>query len=374
MIVDRRSHGVSLAVAALVVFATACGRKDKDEEGGGDAEVPAVVSARVITVTTQPFTETVGAIGNVVARSGRLATLSAPSGARVLRVLVSQGSAVSRGQPLVVLDPAPFQAAEQSAAAAATAAEQNFARTQRLANEGIAPRKDVEQATADLARARSDLVAARRDAQLATLRSPIAGVVTRLNASIGAAADPAQPLVEVADPSEPDIVLGATPTDAARMRPGAKVTLSAGQSASGEPLGIGEVVDVGGMVDSSTRTVSVRVRAATTRRPVRIGETVFGQVAVAMNPRAVVVPSEALVPEGDGFKVFVVDAAGVAHARNVTVGGRSDTQAEIRKGLAAGERVVTYGAYGVEDSARVVPLGQSPATAAPAAPAATGKP
>lgn len=367
MIADRRSRALRAAVA-LLLLAAACGKKkeaDDEEGGGGDQAVPAVVSARVITVTTQPFTETVGAIGSVVARAGRIATLSAPAGGRILRVLVSQGATVSPGQPLVELDPAPFQAAEQSAAATMTAAEQNYARTQRLANEGIAPRKDVEQAAADLAKARADLVTARRDAQLATLRSPIGGVVTRLNASIGAAADPTQPLVEVADPSSPDIVLGATPTDAARMRPGAKVTLSAGQSASGEPLGMGEVVDVGGVVDSNTRTVSVRVRAATTRRPVRIGETVFGQVAVATNPRAVVVPGEALVPEGDGFKVFVVDPTGVAHARAVVVGGRSDTQAEIRSGLAAGERVVTYGAYGVEDSAKVVPLGTaSPAPAA----------
>lgn len=362
MIVDRRFRAVRVAVALLVV-ATACGKKQEgDDEGGGDEAVPAVVSARVVTVTTQPFAETVGAIGNVVARSGHQATLSAPAGGRILRVLVSQGTTVSRGQPLVELDPAPFMAAEQSASAAATAAEQNYARTQRLANEGIAPRKDVEQAAADLAKARSDLVAARRDAQLATLRAPIAGVVTRLSASIGAAADPAQPLVEIADPSAPDILLGATPTDAARIRPGAKVTLSAGQSASGEPLGIADVIDVGGVVDSNTRTVSVRVRAATTRRPVRIGETVFGQVAVATNPRAVVVPAEALVPEGDGFKVFVVDAAGTAHARAVVVGGRTDSEAEIRNGLAAGERVVTYGAYGLEDSAKVVPIGAKPAS------------
>ena len=363
MTVDRRTSVIRVTIA-LAAFAAACGKSD----ASADADVPATVSARVITVTTQPFSETVGAIGSVVARSGHVATLSAPSGGRVLRVLVSQGATVSAGTPLVELDPAPFQAAEQSAAAAATAAEQSYARTQRLAGEGIAPRKDVEQAAADLAKARSDLVSARRDALLATLRSPIAGVVTKLNASIGASTDASQPLVEVADPTTPDIVLGATPTDAARIRPGAKVTLSAGQNASGAPLGSGDVVDVGGVVDSNTRTVSVRVRAPTTRRPVRIGETVFGQIAVATNPRAVVVPNEALVPEGDGFKVFVVDPTGVAHSRPVVVGGRSDAAAEITKGLAAGERVVTYGAYGVEDSAKVVPLGQSPASTPRATP------
>lgn len=341
------------AVAALLLIVAGCGGGSDESE-----QTPqATVAARVVTVTAQPFTETVGAIGQVAGRSGHVATLSAPAGGRVARVLVSAGDRVARGQPLVELDQSQFEAAARSAEAALTAAEQNYERTQRLADEGIAPRKDVEQAAAELAKARADVIAARRDVQLSVLRAPIAGVVTRLTASLGATADPSQPLVEVADPSAVDVVLGATPIDAARIRPGAKVILSAGQHAGGEPLGIGAVVDVSGVVDSATRSVAVRVRAPTTRRPLRIGETVFGQVAVATNPRAVVVPNESLVPEGDGYKVFVVDPAGIAHARPVTVGGRTDTVAEIRSGLAPGERVVTYGAYGVEDSARVVPLG-----------------
>src|SRR5207248_4518504 len=170
--------------------------------------------------------------------------------------------------------------------------------------EGISPRKDAEQAAAELAKARADLVGAQRQAQLATVRAPIGGVVTRLNATLGGTADPAQPLVEIADPSALDILLNATPTDAARIRPGAKVTLSAGQRANGEPLGIGTVVDIGAAIDSLTRSVAVRVRVPAARRPLRIGETVFAQIAVRTVPNAVVVPLEALVPEGDGLKVF----------------------------------------------------------------------
>ena len=64
-------------------------------------------------------------------------------------------------------------------------------------------------------------------------------------------------------------------------------------------------------------------------------------------------PVEALVPEGEGFRVFVVDSAGIARARPVVVSGRSEARAEILQGLAAGERVVTTGAYGVTDSAKV---------------------
>ena len=60
-----------------------------------------------------------------------------------------------------------------------------------------------------------------------------------------------------------------------------------------------------------------------------------------------------LGPEGEGFKVFVVDSANVAHAHEVKVGARSDSTAEILEGLEGGERVVTYGAYGVDDSVKV---------------------
>jgi multidrug efflux pump subunit AcrA (membrane-fusion protein) len=49
-----------------------------------------------------------------------------------------------------------------------------------------------------------------------------------------------------------------------------------------------------------------------------------------------------------------VDSAGIAHARPITVGARSESLAEIVTGLAAGETVVTAGAYGVEDGAKII--------------------
>ena len=51
----------------------------------------------------------------------------------------------------------------------------------------------------------------------------------------------------------------------------------------------------------------------------------------------------------------VQDALSVRRERKVTVGRRNETSAEITSGLAAGERVVTEGAYGLEDSVKVEP-------------------
>jgi RND family efflux transporter MFP subunit len=347
----RTLRSLTAAAALFTSFAlpAGCGRGDDNEQGA-----PPVIAVRTATVAAQPFTETVGAIGSVVARAGHSAALGAPGPARIARVLVSAGQHVSAGDVLVELDQTAFQAAAQSAEAQLAASQGAYDRAKRLADEGIVPRKDVEQAAAELAKARADAATARRSAQLSVLRAPIAGVVTSVNAVLGATADPAQPLVEIADPSATDVLLSTTPADAARIHTGVPVELVAGQSASGETLGRGTVVDVGGSVDSATRSVPVRVRVTGEQRVLRIGETVFGEIATTVRQGAIVVPVEALVPEGDGFKVFVVDGQNIAHARPVTVGARSSRLAEITDGLRAGEQVVTYGAYGVEDSAKVV--------------------
>jgi RND family efflux transporter MFP subunit len=126
-------------------------------------------------------------------------------------------------------------------------------------------------------------------------------------------------------------------------------------------LGQGIVTDVAAAVDSLSRSVAVRARLVRPTRPLRIGESVSAKVVTATHPRAVTVPVAALVPAGDGFQVFVVDSAGVAHVRPVAVGARSEALVEILSGLKAGERVVTTGAYGVEDGARIVPP-KSPTT------------
>jgi multidrug efflux pump subunit AcrA (membrane-fusion protein) len=93
----------------------------------------------------------------------------------------------------------------------------------------------------------------------------------------------------------------------------------------------------------------------TPSRALRLGESVYGVIAVETRPNAVVIPVEALVPgdEPGSYKVFVVDKGGTARATPVKVGDRTETKIEIVEGLKGGETIVTQGAYGLSDSAKV---------------------
>ncbi len=304
--------------------------------------------------TKQSFPQVVRAIGTVTARPGHFAELSAPAPTRVARIFVAPGQRVAEGDSLVEFERAPFDAAARSAEAALASAERAHARAVRLAQAGILPQKDSDQAAADLAQAQVAAITARRAQQLATLRAPLAGVVTRMTAVLGAAVDANQPLVEVADVAALDVVFNVSPAQAAQVHAGDSVGVTAGEGAGGEAVGQGSVTAVGAAVDSSSRAVAVRARIGRPARPLRIGESLFGRMVTAVHTGAVTVPVAALVPSGDGFQVFVVDSGGIAHVRAVTVGARSESIAEILTGLTAGETVVTTGAYGIEDGTKIV--------------------
>jgi hypothetical protein len=132
------------------------------------------------------------------------------------------------------------------------------------------------------------------------------------------------------------------------------------------------VSDVGAAVDPGTRAVSVRVRGGAPRRALRIGESVAAELAVAEYPRALTVPLSALVPDGERYSVFVVDAGSIAHARQVTLGGRTASVARVVQGLTAGERVVTEGAFGVSEGSKIIAPDSAATRPSPDTPPAAG--
>jgi RND family efflux transporter MFP subunit len=270
----------------------------------------------------------------------------------VERVYVALGDRVSAGQPLVQLDVSVWSARRVQAEVALTTAQQAYERAQRLLTEGIGPRKEVETAAAEVARARAELAEARRFETLGTLRSPINGVVVELNAALEQPVDAGQPIVEVVDPLGLDIIFHVGVSDAGRIVQGAQVQLSSGTDQQRQAIGRGTIQGVSAAVDS-TGSVAVRATVSSPTRPLKSGEQVAGRIAIGEHRNAVVVPLTALVPAGDGVQVFIVDAENIAHATPVIVGNRSESEAEIVSGLKGGERVVTAGAYGVADGAKI---------------------
>jgi len=378
----RRSPNVvaRMLVPWLTTAIIACGgnakedarelAKERGQAGVNAPKEPAQVTADVDTVREAAFTETIDAVGSVVARVGHIALLSAPAPTRVTRVFVAVGDRVKKDAEVIEFEHPGFDAASASAEAALTLAERAVERAERLVAAGVSPRKDAEVATAELATARMNAVNARRTRELSHLRSPIAGAVTRVNTVLGASVDAGQPLIEIVDPSTLDVVLHVASSNADHLRSGTTVQFYDGAGTQAAVVARGQVVDIGATVDSATRGVAVRVSVTASTRTLRLGESLSGRMVIAVHAKALSVPDVALVPAGEGFRVFVIDSADVAHAHDVKIGGRAGGRVWITEGIAVGDVVVTTGAYGIDDGARVLKA----ETRATSPAAARGKP
>src|SRR3989440_8355783 len=162
-------------VAALVAWG--CKGSPKAAE-----EAPAVTGVGTAVADVQAFPQAVNAIGTVGVRPDRFAALAAPGPTRVARVFVVVGQRVAKGDSLVAFERAPFDATAQSAAAALSNAERAYARATRLAQAGILPQKDADQAAADLAAAQAAAVSGRDVEGPTAVRAPISGGGTQVSA------------------------------------------------------------------------------------------------------------------------------------------------------------------------------------------------
>ena len=95
-------------------------------------------------------------------------------------------------------------------------------------------------------------------------------------------------------------------------------------------------------INATTRTLTMRARANNTDGSLLPGQFTRIELVMQTINNAIMVPSEAVVPELGGHKVFVSRQSKV-EALNVEIGIRTDKVLEITEGLLPGDTVITSG-------------------------------
>lgn len=206
-------------------------------------------------------------------------------------------------------------------------------------------------AEGQLAAAKGQYEAALAQFQYSQIRSPIVGVVTDRPLYEGQMAAAGTPLMTIMDLSR---VVGrayVSPEQASQLHVGDAATIVSG---NGQPEISAKVTVVSPALDPNSTTVQVWVEAGNAKGQLRPGSTVNVKIVARSVKDALVVPSAAVL-RGDGgaTSVMVIGADSVAHQTSVQTGIHEDAEVQITSGLHAGEQVVTEGAYGLPDGAKV---------------------
>ncbi|MFM4928122.1 efflux RND transporter periplasmic adaptor subunit [Aeromonas veronii] len=380
MFVKQRYAGALLAVIAAFGLA-GCDVAPQEQEA------PALPQVSVLTLTGRELVISEDLPARVAAL--RSADIRAQISGIVQRRLFEQGAEISAGTVLFQINPAPFKADVDSAAAALQRAEAVLARA-RIQIDRLKPllRTDAisrqtyddavsqrDQAAADVAQARATLARHQLNLQFASVEAPIAGRIDQALVSEGALVSPtdATPIARIQqiDQVYVDVRQPASVLESLRQQAGSTATAPELAveilGSNGTPLGMqGHILFSGIEVDAGTGDVLLRVLVDNPERRLLPGLYVQARIPRARYANALTVPQQAVVRTSGQTSVWVVDGQGQAQLVPVNTAELVNSQYRIASGLSAGQQVV------IEGIDRLTPGVQ--VTASPWQPPAVGQP
>lgn len=203
------------------------------------------------------------------------------------------------------------------------------------------------------------------------LTSPVDGRVLRLHLASTAPVTAGQPLLDIGDTAVLEAVIDVLSGQAQHVAPGARVSLSTGAGAATiagrvrrvEPVAFTKVSALG-IEEQRVNVLVDLVDAAASAQGLGDGFRVDARITVSRQERVLRVPTAALVREGTGWRVFVVED-GQARARALTLHDRNADWGWVQDGVREGDRVLLYPGSTVRDGQpvrlRTPPEGLGPA-------------
>jgi multidrug efflux system membrane fusion protein len=363
----------SLWLAATLTLAAAVGAgcsKSKPGPEMGFMRGPVPVMVAQVVQKTVPIQ--LHAIGTVESYS----TVSVKSqiDGKIAAVYFHEGQAVKKGDLLVQIDPQPFEAALRQAEAdlardraqlmQASTDEKRYA---YLLRQGVGSQQQYDQAHANAAALRATVMADQAAVQSAQInlgyteiRSPIDGRTGALLLHPGnlVKANDTSGVMVVINQIKPIYVDFNLPErDLGQVRQymnGRQLAVAAspkGNSAGRSEFGTLSFID--NTVNANTGTFELKGLFANDDERLWPGQFVDATLTLTEQPDTIVVPSQAVQTGQDGSFVFVVEHDLSAQPRPVVVGDSLDGETVIKRGLKAGETVVTDGQLRLFPGAKV---------------------
>lgn len=301
--------------------------------------------------------------GDTVERGQVVATIS-PADPALLdaRVVAEANAAVNAAQAALDAAQAEYRLAQSDRERIATLHARDFASQAALdaANAGAnAARANVNARRADLARARAAAGSTSTRARRATpVVSPAAGRVLRVLQESETIALAGSPLLEIGDPTQIEIVAEFLSQDAVRMQAGAAARIEnwggdtpiAARVFRIEPYARTKISALG--VEEQRVNVVLHLQEPDQAPTLGHGFRVDARVVVAEQADALRVPTDALVRDGHGWAVFVLED-GRAHLTPITIGAGGEDYRAVTRGLEPGQRVVLFPGDSLADGARI---------------------
>ncbi|MCB0538369.1 MAG: efflux RND transporter periplasmic adaptor subunit [Ignavibacteriales bacterium] len=265
--------------------------------------------------------------------------LRSETSGKVTQILFKEGTRVKKGDLLLKINDAELQATQRKNLLKEEFAQDKEFRAKQLIEKQLTSQQDYDFALNELNSIRADIEFTNAQIAKTEIHAPFDGIIGLRSVSIGSYITPQIPVANLQSINPIKIDFAIPQKYYSEVKEGKEIEF---RLPSTEKVFKGKIYAVEPKIDQTTRTLLVRAVASNNNYLLTPGAYVEIEIILSNIKDAILVPSEAVVPDIQGEKVFLYKN-GIAVTKNVTTGIRNEADIQIISGIAQGDTVIVSG-------------------------------
>jgi membrane fusion protein (multidrug efflux system) len=344
---------ITVAIVAVVIFLLALPKlnlfKDKEEVASGQTGGRgAKLSVDALIIKPALLDNKLNVTGSVLPNES-LELKSEVSG-KITSILFREGKQVRKGELLVQTNDDEIEAQLEKQKYNRKLNEDNEFRQRKLLEKDAISQEEYDNALNRFKTTEADIRLLETQLAKTKIQAPFDGVIGLRFVSEGAYISPSTIIATLYNISPAKIEFAVPSRYSSQVAPGKKIRFTIENDLK---LYDGEVYAIEPRIDPDTRTLKLRALAENKQGNLLPGQFVKVEVILGSISNALLVPTEAVIPEQAGKKVFILEN-GKAKEVFVETGIRTANSLEILTGLKANDTLLTTGILQLKPGMEVV--------------------
>ena len=268
---------------------------------------------------------------------------------KITKILFKEGQPIKKGTLLIKINDAELQATLKKNLSKESLARDKEYRVKQLFNKDLTSQQEYDNALSELHSTEADVEFTKAQLDKTEIRAPFDGIIGLRSVSEGSYISPTSKIATLQNINPVKVDFSVPQKYFGIVKEGKIILVkiaSTGRTYSGK------IYAVEPKIDQSSRTVQVRAIIPNDKRELTPGAYVEINIVLQDIKDAIMVPSEAIIPDVQGEKVFVY-RNGIAVPQLVTQNIRTENEVQVIKGLNVGDTIIVSGIIQLKPNAPV---------------------
>ena len=331
-------------------FFVGCAGKDKNENKGaaaGKSGPPPAAAVDAYIVKTVPLSDNLELPGSIIANEAT--TINPEISGRLVYLNANEGKVVGKGTLIAKIYDGDLQAQLKKLHVQVQVAQQTAKRYQELLKINGISQQEYDLANLSINNLQADMSIVRSNIMRTEIKAPFSGTLGLKNISPGAYVTPQTIITTIRQNSQLKLDFTLPEKYSSKIKTGQLINFTAEGNTKNYTA---KIIATESGIEEDNRSLQVRTQVINNDGKLLPGIFVKVKTNFAPDPDAIMIPSQAIIPQARGKKVAVY-RNGTVNFDDVITGIRDSANIQITNGLKVGDTIITTGLMSLKPGGKV---------------------